>query len=82
MNRNGYKELVLQEIFTYNSSFLSFAFFFSFFSFFFSFLGEGVKFEAQGGAYMVLIFLAILRLAVLIDVVLIKKKRVGSELYI
>ena len=37
------------------------------------FWGKGVKFEAQGGAYMVLIFLAILRLAVLIDVVLIRK---------
>ena len=40
------------------------------------FLGGEVKFEAQGGAYMVLIFLAILKLAVLIEVVLIKKKRV------
>ena len=36
------------------------------------FLGGEVKFEAQGGAYMVLIFLAILKLAVLIEVVLIK----------
>ena len=73
MNRNGYKELVLQEIFTYNSSFLSFTFLFPFSLSSSLFWGKGVEFEAQGGAYMVLIFLAILRLAVLIEVVLIKK---------
>ena len=41
------------------------------------FLGGKVKFEAQSGAYMVLIFLAILKLAVLIEVVLIKKACIG-----
>ena len=39
-----------------------------------------VKLEARGGAYMVLVFLAILKLVVLIEVVLIKKACISGRL--